>query len=72
MTVNVSIDNTLKFVFMAGCGALLITSIVVIVVIIFKTLRLPDDDDEDGLVAVSETPNNEKDEMSGISEEDNH
>lgn len=47
MTINVSIDSTYKYIFVAGCLTALITSIVVIVVIIFKTLKVPDDDDDD-------------------------
>lgn len=70
MTVTVTIDNTLKFVFMAGCGALLVTSIVVIVVIIFRALKLPDDDDEDGLVEMAAADDKNTD-PSGIGE-DNH
>lgn len=52
MTVNVSIDNTLKYIFVAISFALLITSLVVIVTIVFKALRVPDDDDEDGLAPI--------------------
>ena len=52
MTINVSIDNTLKYVFMAGCGALLVASLTVIVLVIFKTLKMPDDDWDDDLVPV--------------------
>lgn len=72
MTVTVTIDNTLKYVFMAGCIALLVASIVVIVVIIFKTLNLPDDDEEDGLVVAKEASIKVSEETDGLSEEDNH
>jgi len=46
MTINVTIDNTFKYVFMAGCFALLVTSLVVIVVIVFKSFKDTDEDDE--------------------------
>lgn len=47
MTITVTIDNTYKYIFLAGCLAMLIGSLVVIVVIIFKSLRIEDDEDED-------------------------
>ena len=46
MTINVTIDNTLKYIFMAGCFALLVTSLAVIVIVVFKSLD-SDDDEED-------------------------
>jgi len=47
MTVNVKIDNTLKYIFISVSFALLITSLVVIVVIVFRVLRIPDDEEDD-------------------------
>lgn len=47
MTITVTIDNTYKYIFLAGCLSMLIASLVVIVVIIFKSLRVEDDEDED-------------------------
>lgn len=47
MIINVTIDNTYKYVFMGGCLAALVGSIVVIVIIIFKTLNIEDDDEDD-------------------------
>lgn len=47
MTINVSIDNTYKYIFMVGCLTALITSLIVIVVVVFKALKVEDDDDED-------------------------
>ncbi len=47
MTINVTIDNTYKYIFLAGCLAMLIGSLVVIVVIIFKSLRIEDDDEDE-------------------------
>lgn len=55
MTINVSIDNTLKYIFMAGCCALLVTSLTVIVLVVFKTLKEPEDDWEDELVPAGES-----------------
>lgn len=47
MTINVSIDNTYKYIFVGGCLAMLVGSLVVIVVIIFKSLSIEDDDDDE-------------------------
>lgn len=55
MTITVTIDNTLKYVFMAGCCALLVTSLVVIVLIVFRSLKDPEDDEwEDELTPVTD------------------
>lgn len=53
--ITVTIDNTLKYVFMVICGVLIFASLVVVVYIAFKMLKTPEDDEpEDGLVKVEE------------------
>ena len=47
MLINVSIDSTYKYIFLAGCLAMLVGSLVVIVVIIFKSLKVEDDDEDE-------------------------
>lgn len=51
MTIDVTVDKTLKYVFMIGCGTVLLAGIVVIVVIILKLVNTPEDDDDDSDVA---------------------
>ena len=58
MTINVSIDNTYKYIFVAGCLAMLVGSLVVIVVIIFKSLSIEEDDDEDDEEEIQPSVNN--------------
>lgn len=57
MTIKVTIDHTMKYIFLIGCGTALLASIVVIVIVILKVVNAPDDDDEDE-TPVSETPTN--------------
>lgn len=49
MTVEVTIDKTMKYVFLIGCATALLTSIVVIVVVILKVVNAPEGDDEDDI-----------------------
>ena len=47
LRVEVTIDNTLKYVFIAGCGAALLASLVVITIVIVKFVGKGNDDEED-------------------------
>lgn len=55
MTVDVTVDKTLKYVFVIGCGTILLAGIVVIVVIILKLVNTPEDDDDENLNQESES-----------------
>lgn len=59
MTIKVTIDRTMKYIFLIGCGTALLASIVVIVIVILKVVNAPDDDDdEDMLVTETATTSN--------------
>jgi len=59
MTIDVTIDRTMKYIFLIGCGTALLASIVVIVVVILKVVNAPeDDDDENEGEAVNSTDSN--------------
>ena len=45
--ITVTIDDTYKKIFIAGCLIVLVASLVVIVVIVFRVLRVPEDDEEE-------------------------
>lgn len=55
MTIEVTIDKTMKYVFLIGCATALLTSIVVIVVVILKVVNAPEDDDEDDIENIEQS-----------------
>ena len=62
MTIDVTIDRTMKYIFLIGCGTALLASIVVIVVVILKVVNAPEDDDdenEEEIVNSTNSSNNE-------------
>lgn len=56
MTIEVTIDQTMKYIFLIGCATALLASIVVIVIVILKVVNAPEnDDDEDETIEEKDT-----------------
>ena len=61
MTIDVTVDKSLKYVFMIGCGTVLLAGIVVIVVIILKLVNTPEDDDDSDITEPLDENNSNED-----------
>lgn len=56
MTIEVTVDQTMKYIFLIGCATALLASIVVIVIVILKVVNAPEnDDDEDKITEETDT-----------------